>query len=140
VAVGTPAGAGDGTHGALDVSTDPASGTWTHVDVGSPLLSISCPSTSLCVATDGSGDVVVSTDPSAGASAWVPTRLETGPCAGVVPCSVEQIQASDRNGLNIFDDSEFSGTGSFLTGLVLNGDTLSWSHAGSSRRVTLTPP
>lgn len=38
---------------------------------GNPGLgSVSCPSQSLCVATDGAGDLAVSTDPTAGASAW----------------------------------------------------------------------
>jgi hypothetical protein len=34
------------------------------------LLAISCPSVSLCVATDAEGDVVTSTDPTSGSGAW----------------------------------------------------------------------
>jgi hypothetical protein len=40
------------------------------VDPDSTLLALSCPSTSLCVATDSSGDVLTSTDPTGGAPAW----------------------------------------------------------------------
>jgi hypothetical protein len=131
-----------GAQGALYVSTDPASGTWTRttIDGGVGLGSVSCASDSLCVAAGGMGNAVVSTDPSGGASTWVATQVVTGPCAGAVPCTVEQIQASDATGLHIFDDSEFPGSGPFLTGLTLNGDTLSWSHDGSPRSVELTSP
>jgi hypothetical protein len=130
-----------GDQGALDVSTDPASGSWTRatIDGRASLISVSCASTSLCVATDDNGSVVVSTNPT-NASSWVPTRLETGPCAGAVPCSTEHIEASDKLGVHFLDDSEFTGAGPFLTGLTLSGDTLSWSHDGSPRTVELTPP
>jgi hypothetical protein len=130
-----------GENGALEVSTDPASGGWAHatIDGGASLSSVSCASGSLCVATDDNGNVVVSTNPT-NASTWVPTRLETGPCGGTVPCSVEHIEASDKFGVHFFDDSEFTGVGPFLTGLTLNGDALSWSHGGSPRTVDLTPP
>ncbi len=131
-----------GTQGALYVSTDPASGTWarTTIDYGLGLTSVSCASVSLCVATDANGHVVTSTDPAGGLSAWTPILLEGNPCTDGHPCSIESIEASDRTGLHTVDSSEQPGSGPFLTGLSLNGDTLSWSHDGSPRTSGLTPP
>jgi hypothetical protein len=40
------------------------------------LTGVSCPSASLCVAIDGSGDVFSSTDPAAGAKAWSKTSID----------------------------------------------------------------
>jgi hypothetical protein len=69
-------------------STNPAggSGTWTpqYTDPASPsscglggpcaaISALSCPSATLCVAVDGDGDVLSSTDPTGGASAWSTT-------------------------------------------------------------------
>ena len=142
VAVGTPGGTAIGQTGALDFSTDPTSGTWTHVGFSSlpPLLSISCPSTSLCVATDSRGDVMVSTNPTGDASAWTVTPVEPAPCVNALPCTVERVEVSDKTGLHTIDETESVGSNSLLTGLTLNGDTLSWSHDGSARTATLTPP
>jgi hypothetical protein len=61
------------------------------------------------------------------------------PCALTTPCSVEQIQASDSTGVPIVDSSTFAGPGPDLTALRLNGDVLSWSHAGTPRSVALMP-
>jgi hypothetical protein len=84
--------------------------------------------------------VVTSTDPAGGPSAWTPTLLEGDPCTDGHACSVESIEASDETGLRAVDSSKLPGSGPFLTGLTLNGDTLSWSDEGSPRSVTLTPP
>ncbi|MEA2427302.1 MAG: hypothetical protein QOF37_930, partial [Thermoleophilaceae bacterium] len=51
----------------------PGSGaTWTvtTVDAGFDVADISCPTTTLCVAVDGSGRVITSTNPTGGAAAW----------------------------------------------------------------------
>ncbi len=40
-----------------------------------PLTGLSCPSASLCVGVDCAGDVVTSTDPTGGASAWSTARI-----------------------------------------------------------------
>ncbi len=126
--------------GALYVSTNPASGAWTHtiIDAGRQLNSIACPSASLCVAVDSTGHVVSSTNPTAGPSAWTSALIDGDPCADTTPCSVEQIQASDATGLHTVDASKIPGAGTFLTGLTLTGDVLSWNHDGTQRGVTLT--
>jgi hypothetical protein len=131
-----------GSRGALYVSTDPASGSWTGttIDDFRELTWISCPSPSLCVATDSTGHVVTSTDPTAGPSAWAPTLIDGDPCTDTTPCSVEKIQAADATGLHTVDSSKLAGAGPFLRGLTLTGDVLSWSHQGTPRSTTLERP
>jgi hypothetical protein len=121
--------------GALDVSTNPADGPWTHTTDGAPLGQISCASASLCVGADNAGELVSSTNPTGGPSAWTPVPVN--PCANT--CTLEQIQASDATGLHAVDTSELPGPGPFLTGPTLTGDVLSWSANGTPRSVTLTP-
>ena len=130
-----------GAGGALGVSTNPGSGPWapSTIDDGRNLDSISCASPSLCVAVDSAGHVVSSTDPTGGPSTWTSALLDGDPCDDTTPCSVEQIQASDANGLHTVDTSRIPGSGPFLTGLTLTGDVLSWNHDGTPRTITLTP-
>ncbi len=131
-----------GGQGALAYSTDPASRSWTEetIDAGRNMTSVSCASVSLCVATDQDGHVVTSTNPIGGYSAWSPTLLEGDPCTDGTSCSIEDIEVTDKAGVHDVDSSKQPGSGPFLTSLTLNGDTLSWSHDGSPRSVTLTPP
>ncbi len=68
----------------ITVSTAPparAAPSWTApvlIDPASPatLNAISCPSTSLCVGVDGSGDLVSSSNPTGGAGAWTTTDID----------------------------------------------------------------
>ncbi|MGN6872699.1 MAG: hypothetical protein ACTHMY_30285 [Solirubrobacteraceae bacterium] len=131
-----------GEQGALYVSTDPASGAWSHatIDNGLALNAVSCASASLCVAADQDGHVLTSTNPAGGPSAWTPALIDGDPCSDGHDCSIESIEASDKTGLHRIDSSRLPGSGPFLTGLALNGDTLSWSDDGSPRAVQLTPP
>jgi hypothetical protein len=99
-----------------------------------------CPSVALCVATDSNGHVVVSTTPTAGAASWTPALIDGDPCRNGSPCSVEEIQATDGTGPHTLDTSLLPGPGPFLTGLTLTGDVLGWSHNGTPRSLTLTPP
>jgi hypothetical protein len=74
-------------NGGSDVltSTDPTggAGAWNTVtlSISGPesrffgVSSVSCPSTTLCVATGGDGDVVTSTNPTGGAAAWTAVLL-----------------------------------------------------------------
>lgn len=130
-----------GSGGLLAVSTNPAAGAWstTSIDHGRDLTSVACPSSTLCVATDSTGHVVTSSDPAGGASGWTPTLLQGDPCADTTPCSMEQILASDHTGVHAVDSSKLSGSGPFLTGLTLQGDTLSWVHDGIPRSTGLKP-
>jgi hypothetical protein len=60
---------------------------------------MSCPTTSLCVATDNDGNIVTSTNPAGGAGAWKVTNVD-GPLviAGVSCVSVSLCVAIDQNG------------------------------------------
>jgi hypothetical protein len=58
----------------------------TNVDGSSYLSAISCPTVSLCVATDASGDVVTSTDPTGGAAAWKVTNVDGSSYLSAISC------------------------------------------------------
>jgi len=67
--------------GVVLTSTNPAGGpgTWTAVDLNNDTLTaVSCPSPSLCVATDANGDILTSTDPTGGARAWSSVGVDMG--------------------------------------------------------------
>ena len=57
----------------VDTSTAPAQNTWTIgvIDPSAPLLEVSCPDASLCVAIDADGYVFWSQNPAGGAATWV---------------------------------------------------------------------
>jgi hypothetical protein len=55
-------------------------------------------------------------------------------------CTVEQIQASDKNGVRTLDSiTQPIGSPAALTSLTLTGDTLTWNHNGSPRSAQLQP-
>ncbi len=66
--------------------------SWEHpvlVDPSSHLTTIACPSTSLCVAADRSGNIVTSTDPAGGAATWSVAHVDnnTEECYETTVCS-----------------------------------------------------
>ena len=65
--------------------------------------------------------------------------LSTSSGAGSPPITEKQIEASDKSGERTVDQATTS-SGSFLTGLTLSGDTLSWNHGTTLMSTTLTPP
>jgi hypothetical protein len=131
----------------IGFSTDPASGTWSSYTIGGTpvvnLQTVSCPTTRFCVAAgNGDGHVLVSTNPTGGASTWTPVFADKIDCAiASGACGTEQIIASDRTGVHVLDNStEFEvQTGPQLTGLALNADTLTWEDHGSRTSAQLTP-
>jgi hypothetical protein len=130
-----------GGEGALDVSTDPAASSgWIpyQIDNNNDLHSIACASITLCVAGDAVGNVVSSSSPTGGATAWTPALIDGDPCSAETACTTEQIVAKDSSGLHVLDTVSTPGTSSdVLTGLTLSGDTLHWKHAGSPESATL---
>ena len=60
-------------------SAEPLSWTVSLVDGEYGMVSVSCPSESLCVAGDSAGNVVTSTNPTGGVGAWTVTNVNTNP-------------------------------------------------------------
>ena len=130
---------------AIAYSTDPASGDWTSnrmSGLAGSLSSIACPTTTFCVATgELNGEVLVSTDPSGGASTWTPVDADQISCAATPrACDTEQIIASDQTGVHVVDStSEYEPQSPLLSNLALDGSTLTWEHAGAPMSTQLTP-
>jgi hypothetical protein len=76
-----------GQSGEVLVTTDPMGAAWSDVyydretirssplHIETSILGVSCPAVSACIAIDGSGDIVRSTDPAGGGSAWMLTKV-----------------------------------------------------------------
>ncbi|MGH2927905.1 MAG: hypothetical protein ACRDL8_06860, partial [Solirubrobacteraceae bacterium] len=129
----------------IEISTAPDSGAWSDFSVNGAagdLNHIACPTTTLCVAAgDDAGRALVSTDPTAGASAWTSVLADPIACPPSTRCGTEQIIASDRTGVHTLDSStEFEAqTGPQLSGLSLTGDTLHWLDADAPMSAALQP-
>jgi len=89
-----------------------------HPDASSgvALSGIDCPSTGLCVAVDDSGNVVTSTNPTGGASAWTVTKIDSYFMAnnileGISCPSTSLCVAVDGNG-NIVTSTNLTGVAS----------------------------
>jgi hypothetical protein len=89
-----------GTLGALAV-IDPASTsrpTLARIDPARGLLGISCPSIALCVATDFNGNVLSSTNPTGGPSAWRTVAISSAPLTGIACPTASLCVAVNANG------------------------------------------
>jgi hypothetical protein len=98
--------AADGTGQVLS-ATDPANGPWPAATLGGPprcykalcvydaIISLSCPSSSFCAATDGS-NLWTSTDPTAGPAAWLKSSLPAPGAQIACPSATLCIAASGR--------------------------------------------
>jgi hypothetical protein len=101
--------------------------------------SAGCSGTNSITHCDGGIDRVVIGSDGASAVHSSVSGLQTGAGPGSPTITVEQIEASDRSGARTIDQATTS-SGSFLTGLTLSGDTLSWNHGATPMSTTLTPP
>ena len=97
-----------------------------------------CDSAGVMLCDGGIDQVMVGSDGVSAVHSSV-SGLPTGTAAGSPTITVEQIQASDRSGVRTLDQVT-TRSGSFLTGLALTGDTLSWNHGATPMSTTLTPP
>ena len=118
---------GDNT-GGIAVSTNAASGSpkWTGaiVDPGLYLRSVSCPSTSLCVAVGSNrGDVLTSTDPAAGPSSWSVTTLPGSRGMSAVSCTAQ---------FCIVASADSTGHGEILTSTNPAGGAGTWTGTSFS--------
>ncbi len=131
--------AGDGSGDVL-TSTDPAGGVgeWKTVHVAATAIggggcgngigachAVSCPSRSLCLAIDGQGNVLSSTDPTGGTHAWKTTRLASGGLDGVL-CQ------SPSFCLVLGDTSANPSEGEIFTSTDPAGGSAAWQSAGVS--------
>jgi hypothetical protein len=87
---------------------------------GALLSDVSCPSASLCVAADYRGNVVTSTDPSGGASAWTMARVDDITGLSAVSCPSSSLCAA----------TELS-PGRYAVSTDPAGGTDAWSFRGS---------
>ena len=62
------------------------------------LSDLSCPSTSLCVATDSAGNVATSTNPTGGASAWTTTRVDDAYAVHGISCPTTSLCVATDSG------------------------------------------
>jgi hypothetical protein len=102
------------------VSSSPASGTWSspaQIDGTPTLYGISCPSVRRCYAGDDSGHILVSDQPTGGASTWRATgttSAETGPGFYGLACPTISFCVAARDASPI-GTSGSGGSGAFTT-------------------------
>jgi hypothetical protein len=77
---------------------------------------VSCPSTGLCVAVDGVGDVLVSTDPTGGTGAWARTKVTEG--FDGVSCPSTELCVAVGNGVIATSADPAGGTGAWTVASV----------------------
>ncbi|MGN6202046.1 MAG: WD40/YVTN/BNR-like repeat-containing protein [Solirubrobacterales bacterium] len=121
-----------GSTGRVFTSTDPAGGKWQTIQLGgSPdLRGVSCATASLCVAVADEGRSFVSSNPTAGASAWRQAASPTPRDLFAVSCVAATLCAAGDAGGNILTSTDLTGGGSFAV-----------AKAGSSVQITgLTCP
>jgi WD40-like Beta Propeller Repeat len=102
--------------GAIFTSTDPAADSWTMTPSGSTsgLLAVDCPTTSLCVATTGQGQVDVSTDPAGGAASWSLEDVDgTEAMYGISCPSTSECVAADIGGNLVTSTNPTGGPGAW---------------------------
>jgi hypothetical protein len=90
--------------GTILTSTDPTGGAsaWTATPIDQEhneyVSAISCPSVTLCVATDG-GTILTSTDPAGGVGVWSKASVDQGSAITSISCpSISLCVAGDQNG------------------------------------------
>lgn len=80
-----------------------------------PLTAVSCPSASLCVAVDVEGDVLTSTNPTGGASAWTTTPVDASHFLNAIACPTTSLcVAVDGHG-NVVTSTDPTGGASAWT-------------------------
>jgi hypothetical protein len=122
------------SQGEVLTSTDPTGGasawTKTAVDPGGDLPALSCPSVSLCVAADvdytkGSpgnapsptraGDILITTNPTGGASAWSKAAIDPGDDLSAVSCPSVSLCVATTYGGQLLTSTDPAGGASVWT-------------------------
>jgi hypothetical protein len=126
--------------GGIVSSTDPAAGqgAWSFAQVGSQtykantpcqlsalcLRSVSCASTTMCVAVGANGQVAVSTDPAAGAAAWVSSVVDEGHMLLGVSCVSSVLCVAVDNGGDVLTSTDPGGGASAWSTSHVDGQVL----------------
>jgi hypothetical protein len=102
-----------GAAGRVLSSTDPASGQWQTAQLGGApdLQGVSCATPALCVAVAKEGRIFVSTDPTAGASAWREAGSPTPRDLFAVSCAATLLCAAGDAGGNVLTTTDPIGGG-----------------------------
>lgn len=109
--VAVSGGYGDSS-GRVLTSTDPTAGRWkiARLDTSLDFRGVSCGTPELCVAVARDGRVVVSTDPTGGASAWNEIGRPGGPGdVGGVGCFGASLCAAGNEGGNVLTSTDPAG-------------------------------
>lgn len=115
-------------NGRVLTSTNPTSGVWvTQLTSSLDFQGVSCGTPSLCVAVASEGQIVVSTDPTGGASAW-PEVGAPGGTDGLrgIDCVAALLCAAGNTG------------GNFITSTDPAGGGASWQEANAGRPQRIT--
>jgi hypothetical protein len=92
---------------------------------GNGLNGVSCPSASLCVAVDGAGTALISTDPAAASPSWSRTEIDSGVTNGLtgVSCpSTSLCVAVDGAGRAVISTDPAGGVGAWSAAAVDGGE------------------
>ena len=88
------------------------------------IVDISCPSADLCVAADDDGDVVTSTDPTGGASAWTVTNVDGAKFIMDVSCPSAGLCVGVDNDGDVVTSTDPTGGASAWTVTSVDGGQL----------------
>ncbi len=103
------------------------------VDPSGQLAMIACSSASLCIAADDSGNVVTSTDPAGGATAWNVAHVDSNQGCGPDACSFQAISCPSTSFCAAVDDA-----GYVFTSTDPTAGAAGWSSAQINRPNDLT--
>lgn len=135
-----------GLNGDIVTSTNPAGGprAWkvAHIDPARPILGgvgsqasiegVSCPTDTLCVATDDGGNILWSTDPTGGVRAWHLVHLNLGYPLGEIECpSVAECIAFNSY-------SAYGGSGEVVSSTHPTGGANAWTATQADPGADLT--
>jgi hypothetical protein len=106
---------------------------WTQTTTSRQLNFASCPTADLCIGA-GLADIVTSTDPTGGPSAWPGALVDALTCD---PCLAETLTAVDDHGAQTLDTAP-PGSGTDVANLGFTGSTVTWTHDGAARSAALS--
>jgi hypothetical protein len=90
------------------------------------------------VVGDDAGNILTSTNPTGGASAWSRPTVVPGCPRPSTPCISERLLVRDDHGTRVADAAP-PGHGNSIGTVALRGDSLvlGWTHAGAQRELQL---